>query len=88
VLALSLVFVIAGPMTSPVQAKSSGPNSGLTAADDGSIGTVTWDDVNNALDQDDSYASAILTQGNNTSHYLEVTGVRFRYLRQRNDTRH
>jgi len=77
VLGLSLVLIIAGPMTSPVQAKSSGPNSGSTAADDDSIGTVTWDDVNNVLTQDDSYASAILTQGNNTSHYLEVTGFGF-----------
>ncbi|TET47107.1 hypothetical protein E3J62_02420, partial [candidate division TA06 bacterium] len=77
VLVLSLVLIIAGPMASPVQAKSSGPNSGSTAADDDSIGTVTWDDVNNALDQDDSYAGAILTQGNNTSHYLEVTGFGF-----------
>ena len=77
VLVLSLVLIMAGPMASPVQAKESGPNSGSTAADDDSIGTVTWYDVNNALDQDDSYASAILTEGNNTSHYLEVTGFDF-----------
>ncbi len=77
VLVLSLVLIIAGPMATLVQAASSGPNSGSTAADDDSIGTVTWTDVNNALTQDNSYASAILTQANNTSHYLEVTDFGF-----------
>jgi len=77
VLVLSLVLIIAGPMATPVQATSTGPNSGSTAADDGSIGTVTWSSVNSALTQDDSYASAILTETNHTSHYLEVTDFGF-----------
>ena len=77
VLVLSLVLITAGPMASPVQAKSSGPHNGSTAADDDLIGTVTWDDVSNALAQDNFYASAILTQGNNTSHYLKVTNFGF-----------
>lgn len=78
-LVLSLVLIMAGPMASPVQAteKLIGPKSGSSAADDGSIGVVTWDDVSNALSQDNSYASAILTQAENTTHYLKVTGFGF-----------
>ncbi|MFX1265781.1 MAG: CFI-box-CTERM domain-containing protein, partial [Promethearchaeota archaeon] len=51
--------------------------NGSTAADDDSIGTVTWTDVNNALIQDDSDASAILTQADRYSHYLKVTDFSF-----------
>lgn len=80
VLVLSLVLITAGPMTTIVQAVkiiTSEPNGGSTAADNSSIGTVAWTDVNNALIQNDSWASAILTESNNTSHYLKVTGFGF-----------
>lgn len=76
-LALSLVLMIAGPMATPVRADESGPNNGSTAADEDSIGLVAWDDVSKSLIQDDVCAGAILTQADNTTHYLKVTGFGF-----------
>jgi len=77
VLVLSLVLIMAGPMATPVQAKESEPKSGQTADVVDSIGTVTWDNVSNALQQDNYYASAILTQANNTTYYLKATNFGF-----------
>ncbi|NWF77640.1 MAG: hypothetical protein HXY36_03495 [Chloroflexi bacterium] len=77
VLVASLVLVIAGPMATPALAASSGPNSGSTATDDGSIGAVTWSNPANALTQDDNYATATLSKATPTSHYLKVTNFGF-----------
>lgn len=55
-----------------------GPLSPGTEADDASIGTQVWDFISEgtALSQDDGYASASLTVGQET-HYIKVTNFGF-----------
>jgi len=77
VVVVSLVLVTAVQTAMPVQAASSGPNSGSTTADDSSIGAIAWSTPSNALTQDDAYATASLTKVNQISHYLKVTGFGF-----------
>jgi len=77
VLVVSVVLVMAGPMTTPVHAASSGPNNGGNATDDSSIGTIAWSNPSNALAQNDTYATASLTKTDPISHYLKVTNLGF-----------
>jgi hypothetical protein len=52
-------------------------NSGASAVDDDSIGTIAWSNPSGALTQDDVYATASLTKADPTSHYLKVTDFAF-----------
>jgi hypothetical protein len=56
---------------------SSGPRNGSTAADDSSVGTVTWSSPSSALTQDDAYATATLDSASETTHYLKATNFGF-----------
>jgi len=77
VLLLSLVLAIATQTATPVQAASSGPNSGGIFANDSTVGTIDWQNPPYAQTQDDDYASATLTKANPISHYLKVTDFGF-----------
>jgi hypothetical protein len=77
VLVLSLVLIMAGPMVTPVQAEPSGPKSGHIAENNVSIETESWSFLDNALEQDNEYATVLLQQSGNTSNYLKVTDFDF-----------
>ena len=55
---------------------SQGPNSGGTFADDSSIGTIAWSNVNNAASSNDVYAVASAPSIIDT-HYLKATNFGF-----------
>jgi len=56
-------------------AYTSGPLSPGTVVDDGSFGSVAWNNPNNAKVSDNSYATA--TQSSTTTHYLKGTNFGF-----------
>lgn len=55
---------------------SSGPNSPGTAANDNSIGTLSWSNVNNILTSNNSRATVTVTS-NNITNYLKATNFGF-----------
>lgn len=59
-------------------AKSEGPNSPGTAADDASIGTIAWNNPDNIKTSNNTYADASdATPGSKTTHYLKATNFGF-----------
>jgi hypothetical protein len=73
----SVALVIGGPTPTSAQAAPRGPNSGTVFANDGTVGTVDWQNPSNAETQDNQYASVSLTKASPTSHYLKATGFNF-----------
>ena len=56
---------------------TAGPNSPSTAADDASVGSITWTNVNNSKALDGVFASAANVNAANGSHWLKETGFGF-----------
>lgn len=54
---------------------TAGPNSPGTMADDATVGTATWINVNNAIASDDVRSQVSIR--NTTSHYLKATNFGF-----------
>jgi hypothetical protein len=53
-----------------------GPNSGGTAADDATVGTISLTNVTNVLSSNNTYVTAVLLL-NQVTHYLTVTNFGF-----------
>lgn len=74
-----LILAIAGLWAYTAVASSVGPNSPGTMADDATVGTLAWSNVDNAKTSNDVYATRANSGGEGTvfTHYLKATNFGF-----------